>query len=38
MIVCESCANAYHAACHKPKVKDLPKGPWYCKPCENEIE
>ena len=38
MIICESCGSAYHSFCHKPHIKFLPKGAWYCHTCIKEIE
>ena len=30
MLICDECDKAYHMACHKPKVKRIPDGDWFC--------
>ncbi|KAL9191156.1 hypothetical protein ACHAXT_000862 [Thalassiosira profunda] len=33
VICCDGCTKVYHAACHKPKIYDLPDGDWFCMEC-----
>jgi len=33
MLICDECDKAYHMACHKPKVKRIPDGDWFCAKC-----
>ena len=31
MLICDECEKAFHTYCHKPKVKRIPDGDWFCK-------
>ena len=31
MLICDECEKAFHTYCHKPKVKRIPEGDWFCK-------
>lgn len=33
MLICDDCEKAFHTYCHKPKVKRIPEGDWFCKNC-----
>merc|ERR1711892_146077 len=33
MLICDECEKAFHTYCHKPKVKRIPEGDWFCKQC-----
>merc|ERR1719334_2197880 len=34
MLLCDSCDNAYHIYCLKPKLKSIPSGDWFCPECK----
>lgn len=36
MLICDECDLAYHMACHKPKVKKIPAGDWFCYKCAHK--
>jgi ribosomal protein L37AE/L43A len=38
MLLCDGCDVAYHTACLKPALKDIPTGDWFCHVCEQEIQ
>lgn len=31
MIICDGCELAWHIYCHKPKIRKIPSGDWFCK-------
>ncbi|TRY59513.1 hypothetical protein DNTS_017620 [Danionella cerebrum] len=33
MLLCDSCARAYHIHCVRPKLKAVPSGDWFCPEC-----
>ncbi|XP_050400623.1 histone acetyltransferase KAT6B [Patella vulgata] len=33
MLFCDWCDRGYHMTCHKPTLKDKPKGKWMCSDC-----
>jgi PHD-finger len=33
LIVCESCAKAFHLGCAYPPLKSVPEGSWFCSSC-----
>jgi hypothetical protein len=35
LIVCESCAKAFHLGCATPPLKSVPEGSWLCSSCRN---
>jgi len=36
MLICDDCEKAYHTYCHKPKVRSIPSGDWFCKRCTDK--
>merc|ERR1712142_1369477 len=36
MLLCDSCDNAYHIYCLKPKLKSIPSGDWFCPECKSK--
>jgi len=38
MIICDGCELAWHIYCHKPKIRKIPSGDWFCKDCKSEQE
>ena len=34
MLLCDGCEKGYHTYCLKPKLKDIPRGAWYCPACK----
>ncbi|CAM8963287.1 unnamed protein product [Rhodiola kirilowii] len=33
LLICDSCDNAYHARCCRPRVTDIPDEEWFCNSC-----
>ncbi|MQL82052.1 hypothetical protein Taro_014538 [Colocasia esculenta] len=33
IVMCDGCDEAYHTYCMKPPLTSVPKGKWYCVPC-----
>ena len=31
MLICDDCEKAFHTYCHKPRVRSIPEGDWFCK-------
>lgn len=36
LILCDGCDGAYHIACLKPPLLEIPDGDWYCEICTHE--
>lgn len=34
MLICETCERGFHTYCHKPKVRRIPIGDWFCQQCK----
>ena len=32
-VLCDNCDAVYHLGCLKPKLRKVPVGDWFCKPC-----
>ncbi|MCL7034830.1 hypothetical protein MKW94_010573 [Papaver nudicaule] len=38
IVLCDGCDHAYHMYCLNPPLNSVPKGKWYCKKCDKEIQ
>lgn len=38
IVLCDGCDHAYHMYCSNPPLNFIPKGKWYCKKCDKEIQ
>ncbi len=33
LLICDGCDSVYHPRCHRPMVRQIPSGEWYCRQC-----
>ncbi|KAI3983968.1 hypothetical protein MKX01_035095 [Papaver californicum] len=38
IVLCDGCDHAYHMYCLNPPLNSIPKGKWFCKKCDKEIQ
>ncbi|OVA07279.1 zinc finger protein [Macleaya cordata] len=38
IVLCDGCDHAYHIYCMEPPLTSIPKGKWFCKQCDKELQ
>ncbi|KAJ4709241.1 PHD and RING finger domain-containing protein [Melia azedarach] len=33
LLICDNCEEAFHVACHNPRIKKIPTDEWFCHSC-----
>ncbi|CAA2969669.1 PHD finger EHD3 isoform X1 [Olea europaea subsp. europaea] len=38
IVLCDGCDHAYHIYCMQPPCTRIPKGKWFCKKCDSDLQ